>query len=659
MYKRQYQLPAVALGGTTLVVSPLIALMKDQVDQLTARGIPAGAIYGAQTGGEREDLLERFQRGELRLLYVAPERFRSARFDDLLAAAPPLTLIAIDEAHCISEWGHDFRPDYRRLGEAVAKLKPARLVALTATATPEVRRDIGAHLGMEDPAVFVRGFDRPNLRFAVERVSGKDAKLERLASMIRGFGAGSALVYAATRKNAEAHADALARMNIAAAAYHAGLPDAKRADVQDRFMRGKLRVVVATNAFGMGVDKSDVRLVIHADLPRSAEAYYQEAGRGGRDGDPAECVMLFQHADVRTQEFLIDASYPSAELLRALWKAVREEPRLGSQPGRLRDLMPGKPSEFQISSASRLLEKCGFFREDDGIWEAVKPEPGTAPPLDADALSARAEVERSKLRSMVEYCYSTGCRRRWLLAYFGDADADGMTDCGGCDVCLGSNRRELPDDEARLVRAALGLIGSLRGRFGRTKVSAMLTGSDDDERMSEAPGRGCLAKKGPRYAMDLLRSLEGAGLIVTSPGEYPTITLTTAGKRAADGGAALELALPEDKAPRGRKERATRARSGRPQIESDEPIDGAMVDRLRTWRGGEARRLALPAYMIVSNAVIDAIARAAPRDLVALGVLPGIGPAKLDKYGAAILAVVAGGSGSAVGAPAEEEAVIG
>ncbi len=357
------------------MVSPLIALMKDQVDAMTALGVPACAITSAIGAREVSDRLDDIAAGRMRLVYVAPERFRSPRFVEAVSGvAAGLSLLAIDEAHCISEWGHDFRPDYMRLGEVVARWRPPRVVALTATATPEVRRDIVRQLGLTDPSVFVRGFDRPNLRFIVERIGGAAKKGDRLVELVRERR--PALVYAATRANAEAYSDRLRSASLRSAVYHAGLDDDVRAKAQDRFLGGKLDVIVATNAFGMGIDKADVRLVVHADLPRSPEAYYQEAGRGGRDGDPAECVLLFNHSDVKLQEFLIEANSPSVELLRGLWRALRTDPRLGSSAGALKPgVAPSGTSGFDDQRRrARFLLKAGYLRDNDGIRvEAVHP----------------------------------------------------------------------------------------------------------------------------------------------------------------------------------------------------------------------------------------------------------------------------------------------
>jgi len=542
-----YQLPAVVLaanGGITLVVSPLIALMKDQVDVLVARGVAAVALTSAASGDEQREILDGIRAGLYTMIYVAPERFRSPRFVDALRAiGSRLALVAIDEAHCISEWGHDFRPEYRRLGDVVVELAPQRLAAFTATATPQVRADIAAQLKMATPKLHVRGFDRPNLYYAVDTSGGAADKARRLIDLVRLREGGVALVYAATRKNAEKYAAELKGAGMRVRVYHAGLEDAVRERNQDSFMAGKIDVIVATNAFGMGVDKSDIRLVVHADLPRSPEAYYQEAGRGGRDGKPTRCVLLFNHGDVRLQEFLIDASYPSADVLRGIWKLLREQPALGyidaKTDERLKEVLPGEPSGAAVSSAVRILERHGMVRRDGDTWVATRPEPGMFPTLDVDGLARRADVERAKLRTMVEYSYFTKCRRQFVLEYFGDTSwQHRTTGCGSCDNCdaVAQGRTVgMSEETATAIRSLLMLVGALSGRFGRTRIANLAVGSDDDERFEDLSERGCLRGWAARDVLDMLRTLEGAGLVEASRGEYPTIGTTRKGDQVAVG----------------------------------------------------------------------------------------------------------------------------
>jgi ATP-dependent DNA helicase RecQ len=323
-----FQLPAAVRDSLTLVVSPLIALMKDQVTALQARGIAAEYYNSSQDGFERRRVESALATGRVRLLYIAPERIQQAAFMELLARQD-VSLLAIDEAHCISHWGHDFRPDYRRLGE-LRKLLPGGRVpvmALTATATERVQQDIVERLHMEAPVRVITGFRRPGLAFEVRRCSSRAEKLGTLQELIAEAldQGGSAVIYAATRKNVEKVSAELGGRGLRAqvAHYHAGLTDEERDRAQEQFLSGERRVLVATNAFGMGIDKRDVRLVAHFDIPGSVEAYYQEAGRAGRDGNPARCVLLFNHADVATQEFFISQSEgENAENQQALLKQL-------------------------------------------------------------------------------------------------------------------------------------------------------------------------------------------------------------------------------------------------------------------------------------------------------------------------------------------------
>ncbi|MGE0398902.1 MAG: ATP-dependent DNA helicase RecQ [Kofleriaceae bacterium] len=552
-----YQLPAVVLGergGVTLVVSPLIALMKDQVDALAARGISAIALTSASGADEKSQMLEGIRNGQYTLIYVAPERFRNGRFVDALRSIKSsIALVAIDEAHCISEWGHDFRPDYRRIGEVVRELGAPRIAAFTATATPEVRKDIALQLGLagREPRLHVRGFDRPNLTYVVTKAGGTDDKTEKLVELVRTRESGVALVYAATRKNAEAYAQALKKAGMRSRVYHAGLEGEVRERNQDVFMSGQLDVIVATNAFGMGVDKSDIRLVVHADIPRSPEAYYQEAGRGGRDGKPTRCVLLFNHGDIRLQEFLIDASFPSAEILRGLWKLLRDRPELGTLTPyedeleaklkkNLGDTVAGDISNAAMGAALRILERHGMLSRDDERIRATRPSTESGyPPLDVESLQRRADVERKKLRTMIDYAYYPRCRRQFVLEYFGDEDwASRDRQCGACDNCeavANGVTTGLSVEEQAAIKRLLAMIGSLSGRFGRKRVSELANGSDDDPRFEELPEKGCLVGWPERQVMDLLRALEGAGLIEASRGDYPTIATTRKGDMVAVG----------------------------------------------------------------------------------------------------------------------------
>jgi ATP-dependent DNA helicase RecQ len=384
-----YQLPSVLLQGVTVVVSPLIALMKDQVEQLTARGIPATVINSTVSEAERAERMRRMRQGAYRCVYVAPERFRSNAFVDALLASG-VALLAIDEAHCISQWGHDFRPDYALLGQVRKRLRPPRTVALTATATPEVREDIVRSLLLKDPAVFVAGFDRPNLFLEVCPVTGDEEK--RAACATRVGEGGSGLVYCATRKAAESMHAALKQRGHEPVLYHAGMEEEDRRRAQDRFMSKQNAVAIATNAFGMGIDKPDIRFVIHAHIPRAVEAYYQEIGRAGRDFQPAHALLLFNHADVFTQERMIEGNHPSEAVVSDVWNALVKaggfERGLAALAGAV------GASEFEVSATLRILEREGLLERQDSREAPWRLRP-LQPPSVAPKLSkpARAVYE--------------------------------------------------------------------------------------------------------------------------------------------------------------------------------------------------------------------------------------------------------------------------
>src|SRR6266481_802586 len=357
-----YQLPALLLEGVTIVVSPLVALMKDQVDSLTARGIAATLINSSISASEQQRRIQQLRNGEFRLVYIAPERFRSRLFLDALGRVA-IALFAVDEAHCISQWGHDFRPDYFRLGSVLEELGRPQAAAFTATATPEVRTDIVKRLGLEKPNVFVAGFARPNLRFIVTETETESEKYTRLRELIGRHRTG--IVYCATRKRVDQVSEYLKAGGIRMVSYHGGMDDAAREEAQNRFTQNNCDVVVATNAFGMGIDRADLRFVVHFEIPGSLEAYYQEAGRAGRDGEPAECELLFNYADTRIQEFFINGSNPSVELIRNVYLLLRnmanEEGEIVRSIQDLAARLDQEINDMAVHSAITILDRHGVI----------------------------------------------------------------------------------------------------------------------------------------------------------------------------------------------------------------------------------------------------------------------------------------------------------
>lgn len=441
-----YQLPALVLPGRTLVISPLIALMKDQVEALRRKGVPATFINSSLPFDEQRHRLQGFVRGETKILFVAPERFRSASFLERLRRQE-ISLVAVDEAHCISHWGHDFRPEYLNLRSAIEALGRPQVIALTATATPMVRLDIIEHLKLRHPAVFVSGFDRENLRLQVIPTRGSERKLDLIARRIRSS-ADVGIIYAATRRAVGEIAERLRARALPVVAYHAGLSAAEREEAQDLFMTGRARAIVATNAFGMGIDKPDIRFVIHYHIPGAVEDYYQEVGRAGRDGHLSDGILLFQPSDIKIQEFFIAGNNPPPELIRRLYGYLLtfSDSRITLRSDELQSVLNGQ-SLWAVMKALTVLEQAGHLQvlhQPEGASDCyrialVDRVPVDAVRIDPVELARRAAFDLWKLRAMIDYADTDECLRKFILRYFGDQKP--LDRCGMCSSCTSSEHR--------------------------------------------------------------------------------------------------------------------------------------------------------------------------------------------------------------------------
>ncbi len=581
-----YQLPAALLPGTTVVVSPLIALMHDQVAALKQRGVSATYLAGTLPADEVRRRLGMIATGRCKLVYVAPERLSSNRLRSVLARLE-CPLVAIDEAHCISSWGHDFRPDYLQLGELVELLPRARVLACTATATPVVRDEIIERLGLPaDTPQLIHGFARPNLALRViEVMTGRERERHVNAVLAETLGepgrqGGTAIVYAPTRRSTEEQAHRLDTLGWRTAAYHAGMDGGRRERVQRAFMSGELDVVVATNAFGMGIDRADVRCVAHVAPPGSLEAYYQEAGRAGRDGDPAVCLLIVSPGDMALRRHLVE-------------------------------------------------------RNGDG--QPVAPEV--------------AQHQWNLFLELMRWAEGGACRHDAILRYFGDEAETlaGCGRCDVC-LRLAEDEEQDPHQTALVVRKGLCGVARIHGRFGLTAAVKLLKGASDERlrraRLDRTPTFGTLGDHTEEWLMRLLRRCVTAGWVDFHGGDRPVAVVTAEGREVIHDRRPARLLLPPRLRARssGGDRPAQRRPGGYENADTTvEELDEAgleLFEALRAFRIEEARRQQVPPYVIASDRTLRHLAVLRPDSPATLEMVHGIGPAKAERYGEAFLSIV-------------------
>ena len=648
-----YVLPALVTGHV-VVVSPLIALMQDQVEHLRSADVPATFINSTVPRAERVRRERDFASGRAALLYVAPERLADAHFTERLRAAG-VALLAIDEAHCISEWGHDFRPDYLTLGAVRERLGSPRTLALTATADAMVRDDIAIRLGIDDARRVVTGFDRPNLQLGGTRIDGASERIEWLVSYVHERPDRTGIVYARTRRSTEETAAALQDRGIDAAPYHAGMDAATRADTQRRFIAGELAIISCTNAFGMGIDKPDVRFVVHLGMPGRLESYYQEAGRAGRDGDHAECMLVHSARDAGLQRRFIKQAYPDASQVRAVWEnLVRTDEARGGAP--LSPETGRNEAEDGWAATLAALRASGLIERDTLRLKSLDP----AARIDISGITERRRYAEVRLGQMIEYAESQGCRRQLVLRYFGDEPPEGG--CGNCDRCGAGDTVPDAGYPAEMFTKLLTLRDDIAHETGRppymvfeertARETATIRPRNADE-LQRVWGMGDRRIRwfGARMTA-IVRAWELANPEAPEPAERARVVTAppppprkrqerTRGDAAPDPGerarnaAAGHNRLKE----REQRERADAARATASRL-AEVPFDDPLFERIREWRRARARLDGVPAYTLFTDRSARELAHSRPSSRAELAEIWGFGDARIGLIGDEILALI-------------------